>query len=179
MTGSLFSLLAPKNEPLISRYLQTHFPLSKYPLTCLNRPQGFCSFWMFVTHKYLYAPFEVTSLDNNLQSARQLGRAWLYPECYCSILGRKRVGSTFTLTLLMNCISECSIITMLTVEASRVKLTFKTLLSSKTLVRVVITLTRQTCSSHGVVRTFTLTSCHVTYLVWSITTTSWKQEELK
>ena len=86
---------------------------------------------------------------------------------------------TLTLTLLKSCISECSIITMLTVEASRVKLTFKTLPSSQTLVRVVITLTRHTCSSHGVFRAFTLASCHFTYLVWSITTTTWKQGKLK
>ena len=46
-----------------------------------------------------------------------------------------------TIALLSECITERSIVTMLTVEASGVILTFKTLPSPQALVRVVITLT--------------------------------------
>lgn len=86
---------------------------------------------------------------------------------------------TRTIALLSERISERSIITMLTVEARGVKLTFKTLASPQTLVRVVVTFTRKTCSSHGVLRTFTLASYYITNIVWSFTTTSCKQEKVQ
>ena len=55
---------------------------------------------------------------------KRLARVFTGCHIFCCIA---QLVYTLTLTLLTNCISECSIITMLTVEANRVKLTLKAL----------------------------------------------------